>query len=163
MPRQEIRDVGLIPEPGRCPGGGHGYPLQCSCLETPMDRGAWRAAVHGVARSRTRQSNQAEHSTAKGTKRGPEPISFQRGLLSHLLSYKARFHLHSLFLLCCQLPGTRQAWCCSRQGLPGICQLQFQYSFSNQAAPRRPLQVQPTSASGNVLGSMQNPRGHSQI
>ena len=36
-------DVGLIPGSGRCPGGGHGNPLQYSCLENPMGRGAWRA------------------------------------------------------------------------------------------------------------------------
>ena len=37
-----------------CIGGGNGNPLQCSCLENPMDRGAWRAAVYGVAQSQTR-------------------------------------------------------------------------------------------------------------
>ena len=37
----DIRDSGLIPGSGRSPGGGHGNPLQCSCLENPMDRGAW--------------------------------------------------------------------------------------------------------------------------
>ena len=42
-------DVGSIPGSGRSPGGGHGNPLQCSCLENPMDRGVWRATVHGVA------------------------------------------------------------------------------------------------------------------
>ena len=41
-------DLGSIPELGRSPGGGHGTPLQYSCLENPMDRGAWQAAVHGV-------------------------------------------------------------------------------------------------------------------
>ena len=40
-------DVGLIPGLGRFPGGGHGNPLQYACLENPMDRGAWRATVHG--------------------------------------------------------------------------------------------------------------------
>ena len=45
-------DVGLIPGSGRSPGEGNGKPLQYSCLENPMDRGAWRAAVHGVAQSR---------------------------------------------------------------------------------------------------------------
>ena len=50
----DIRDVGLIPGSGRSPGGGHGNPLQYSCLENPMDRGAWRAAVHGIAKSQTR-------------------------------------------------------------------------------------------------------------
>ena len=38
-------------------GEGDGTPLQCSCLENPMDEGAWQAAVHGVAKSRTRLSN----------------------------------------------------------------------------------------------------------
>ena len=42
----DIRDAGLIPGSGRYPGGGHGNPLQYSCLENPMDRGAWQAAVH---------------------------------------------------------------------------------------------------------------------
>ena len=47
----DIRDVDSIPESGRSPGGGHGNPLQYACLENPMDRGAWRATVHGVAES----------------------------------------------------------------------------------------------------------------
>ena len=47
----DVRVVGLIPGLGRSPGGGHGNPLQCSCLENPMDRGAWRATVHRVAES----------------------------------------------------------------------------------------------------------------
>ena len=46
-----IGDVGSIPGPGRSPGGGHGNPLRSSCLETPMDRGAWQAMVHWVAES----------------------------------------------------------------------------------------------------------------
>ena len=49
----DIRDAGLIPGLGRSPGGEHGNPLQCSCLENPMDRGAWQAIVHGVAKSWT--------------------------------------------------------------------------------------------------------------
>ena len=50
----DIRDVGSFPGLGRSPGGGHGSPLQYSCLENPMDRGAWQATVHGVAQSQTR-------------------------------------------------------------------------------------------------------------
>ena len=42
-------DVGLIPGLGRAPGGGNGNPLQYSCLENPMGRGAWQTIVHGVA------------------------------------------------------------------------------------------------------------------
>ena len=45
--------MGLILGSGRSPGGGHGNPLQYSCLENPMDRGAWWATVHGVTKSRT--------------------------------------------------------------------------------------------------------------
>ena len=50
---EDIGDVGLIPGPGRFPGGGHGNLPQCSCLENPVDRGAWWATVHRVAKSRT--------------------------------------------------------------------------------------------------------------
>ena len=50
-----IREAGSIPGLGRSPGGGHGNPVQNSCLENPMDRGAWRATVHRVAKSRTVQ------------------------------------------------------------------------------------------------------------
>ena len=47
----DMRDVSLIPESGRSPGGGHGNPLQDSCLEIPMDGGAWQATVRGVTKS----------------------------------------------------------------------------------------------------------------
>ena len=50
---RDSRDMGLIPGLGRSPAGGNGNPLQDSCLENPMDRGAWWAAVHGVAKSQT--------------------------------------------------------------------------------------------------------------
>ena len=46
-------DLGSIPESGRSPGEGNGNPLQCSCLENPMDGGAWWVTVHGVAKSWT--------------------------------------------------------------------------------------------------------------
>ena len=49
----DVRDVGLIPGSGRSPGEGTGNPLQHSCLENPMDRGAWRAIVHRVVKSQT--------------------------------------------------------------------------------------------------------------
>ena len=47
----DIRDAGLVPGLGRYPGGEHGNPLQYSCLENPMDRGAQLAIVHRVAKS----------------------------------------------------------------------------------------------------------------
>ena len=50
-------DLGLIPGLGRSPREGNGNPLQYSCLENPMDRGAWWATVHGVAKSQTRLSD----------------------------------------------------------------------------------------------------------
>ena len=46
-------DPSSIPGSGRSPGGGNGNPLQHSCLKNPMNRGAWRAIVHGVAKSQT--------------------------------------------------------------------------------------------------------------
>ena len=48
----DIRDLSSIPGSGRSPGEGHGNPLQYSCLENLMDRGAWRATVHRVTKSR---------------------------------------------------------------------------------------------------------------
>ena len=50
----DLRDEGSIPGSGRSPGGEYGNPLQYSCLENTMDRGAWWATVHGVAKSWTR-------------------------------------------------------------------------------------------------------------
>ena len=46
----DVRDMGWIPGLGRSPGGGHGNPLQYSCLKNPVDRGAWWAIVHGIIR-----------------------------------------------------------------------------------------------------------------
>ena len=50
-------DQGLIPKLGRSPGEGNGNPLQYSCLKNTMDRGAWRATVHGVAKSQSQLNN----------------------------------------------------------------------------------------------------------
>ena len=57
----DLRDVGWIPWLGRSPGGGHGNPLQYSCLENSMDRGAWRAAVHRVRKSQTQLNQLSMH------------------------------------------------------------------------------------------------------
>ena len=48
----DIRDMGSVPGAGRSPGGGHGNPLQYSCLENPTDRGAWQAIIHKLQRDR---------------------------------------------------------------------------------------------------------------
>ena len=60
----DIRDTGPIPRLGRSPGGGHGNPLQYSCLENPMDRGAWQATVYRAAKSWT-QLKQLSTDTSK--------------------------------------------------------------------------------------------------
>ena len=52
-------DLGSIPRSGRSPGEYNGNPLQYSCLENPKDRGAWRAAVHGISKSQTQLSDKA--------------------------------------------------------------------------------------------------------
>ena len=54
-------NTGLIPGLGRSPGGGHGNPLQYSCLENPMDRGAWQATVHRVTESQTQLKRLSMH------------------------------------------------------------------------------------------------------
>ena len=75
------RDLGSIPGLGRSPGGGHGNPLQCSCLENPRDRGAWWAAVHGAAESRTRLSDSVQQ------------LGLQEGLISGpSLQHICRYH-----------------------------------------------------------------------
>ena len=57
----DLRDAGSTPGSGGSLGRGHENPLQCSCLENPMDRGAWLAAVHGVTKNRTQLSNEHSH------------------------------------------------------------------------------------------------------
>ena len=57
----DIRDEGSVPGSGRSPGGGKGNPLQYSCLENPMDRGAWQTMVHRVAKSQTRLQRLSMH------------------------------------------------------------------------------------------------------
>ena len=54
-------DAGSIPKLGKIPGGRHGNTLQYSCLENPMDRGAWRAAIHGVVESGTIEVTEHTH------------------------------------------------------------------------------------------------------
>ena len=61
----DSRDVGLIPGLERSPGVARGNPLQYSCLENSVDRGAWRAAVHGVAKSQTGLKGLSTHSSQK--------------------------------------------------------------------------------------------------
>ena len=57
----DLEDPGSVPELARSPGGGHGNPLQYSCLQNPMDRGAWQATVHRVTKSQTRLKQFSTH------------------------------------------------------------------------------------------------------
>ena len=57
----DIRDIGSNPGTGKSLGGGHGNPLQHSCLENPVDRGAWQATVHRVAKSWTQLKQLSMH------------------------------------------------------------------------------------------------------
>ena len=57
----DVREVGLISGLGRSPGEKHGNPVQYSCLENPMDIGAWWATVHGVTKSWTRLKRLSTH------------------------------------------------------------------------------------------------------
>ena len=60
---EDTVDMGSIPGSGRSPGAGNGNPLQYSCLENPLDRGAWCATVFGVTKNQTLQAT--EHATNK--------------------------------------------------------------------------------------------------
>ena len=64
------RNMGSIPGLGRSPGGGNGNPLQYSCLENPMGRGAWQTTAYGVIKSQTQLSDQ--HFTSVDKKPVPE-------------------------------------------------------------------------------------------
>ena len=63
---RDLRDVVLIPGSGRYPGGGHGNPLQYSCPENPMDRGAWWATVYRVTKSQTQLKRLSTYSVTVG-------------------------------------------------------------------------------------------------
>ena len=84
---RDLRDAGLIPGSGRSPGGGHGNPLQYSCLENPMDRGAWWATVHRVAKTKQLGTHQGFSSSLAadtecvrpGLQKGPRPAGLTQG------------------------------------------------------------------------------------
>ena len=59
----DIRDAGSIPGLGRSPRGGHGNSLQYYCLENPMERGAWRATVHGLQKLDMTEANEHAHTS----------------------------------------------------------------------------------------------------
>ena len=84
-------DVGSIPRSGRSPGGGHGNPLQYSCPENPMDKGAWWAAVHRVTKSWT-QLKQLSFTVLSGPSKSPwGPPPTPRG--SQYPNLKSQYYL----------------------------------------------------------------------
>ena len=65
---EDVRDADSTPGLGRSPGGGHGNPLQYSCLENPMDIGAWSAILHGVAELAMTEVTEHRHTNFLKTK-----------------------------------------------------------------------------------------------
>ena len=112
---RDIRDAGLIPGLGRSPGGGHGNPLQYSYLENPKDRGAWRAAVHRLTKSRTWLKRQHSHAhsrrysrmyiywlckeslTVKSLMHNNDPFFKRYSWFSMLCWFLLYVHMHPLF------------------------------------------------------------------
>ena len=78
----DTRDAGSIPGSGRFPGGGNGNPFQYSCLENPMDRGAWWATVHEVAKSTHAVTRRLAEPPKMGNQRGAQ--SFPEAILVFL-------------------------------------------------------------------------------
>ena len=83
------RDQGSIPGLGRSPGGGHGNPLQYSCLENPMDGGAWWAMVHRAATSRTRLKRLGAHAHMQIQARPQDAVVSKPGVVPALGGFVA--------------------------------------------------------------------------
>ena len=71
----DVRDLGLIPVLGTTSGEEHGNLFQYSCLENPLDRGAWQAIVHGVAKSQTRLKRLSTQLFCRNSGDGGKPLS----------------------------------------------------------------------------------------
>ena len=99
----DIRDVCLIPELGRSPGGGNGNPLQYSCLENSIESRAWRATVHGAAKSQIQLNTHAQQPDVVLS------ILAYNWKISHLI-----FHLHKstqhFVLFCFSIWGMEQCF-----------------------------------------------------
>ena len=119
-----VADPGLIPGSGRSPGEGNGNPLQYSCLENPMDGGAWWAAVHGVAKCQTRLSDFTLKNKNPFSSYGPPgiipfPSSFTAPLPEKCVVY-SQCPLPYLLISAQPAPGRPSSspchWICSFQG-----------------------------------------------
>ena len=121
------RDPGLIPGLARCPGEGNGYQLQYSCLEDSMDRGTWRATVHGVAKSWPLLSN--FHTRTQDSAPGPLLTLYPFLIQSHPLA------VVSLSAVDRQTPGSYfhkhlLVWA------PDLCMYSAAYNLSPWIIPR---------------------------
>ena len=88
---RDAGDAGSIPGLRRSPGGGNGNPLQYSCWESRMDRGAWRATVHGVAKNQPQLSTHVHtHSAVYCTETGLEGCSGTRSVMTQVRESERR-------------------------------------------------------------------------
>ena len=97
---RDVRDMGSIPGSGRSPGGGHGYRLQYSCLENPMNREAWRATVHRVAQLCPTVSNWVGHNysnLAHTENISSRKVLCKLGFLDHLKASRKAFNVKNLW------------------------------------------------------------------
>ena len=123
LPAGNLRDTGSIPGSERSPGGGHSNPLQYSCLEYSMDRGAWQASVHGIAQLGTFEATYHTYGLAKSWTR--------------LSDFTFTFHFHALekemaahpSVLAWRIPGTVEPG-----GLPSMRSHRVGYDWSDLAA-----------------------------
>ena len=106
----DIRDSSSTPGSARSSGGGHGNPLQYSYLENPMDRGAWQATVHRVAKSWTQLKPLSTHEFL---------FTSQTHVCSHLLPLLATFHVEE----------SLSAWAPGEQSNPHPCNIQSTYNM----------------------------------
>ena len=82
-----VGDPGLIPGLGRSPGEGNGNPLQCSCLENPMDRGTWQVITQGVTKSWLRLSNLHTHTHTHTYKNDQKSVVYDSKVLKITMSF----------------------------------------------------------------------------
>ena len=135
----DIKDTGSIPRSGRCPGVTNSNPFQYSCLENSMDRGAWRATVHGVAKSWTRLTPLQYSCLENPMDRGAwwAAVHWVDKSRTWLSDFTFTFHFHALekevathsSVLAWRIPGTVEPG-----GLPSMGWHRVGYDWSDLAA-----------------------------
>ena len=116
LPVQELlRDAGLIPGSGRFPRGGPGNPFQYSCLENPMDREAWWATVHRVAKSQT-QLKWLKHSTPSSETANIKKKKIKNWLPTHKSNFNSKESFYDISIYLLFINHLPYAKYCSRRG-----------------------------------------------